>query len=236
MPRGKCEFLLSKNIRAELNKRLVKEGRWDDYTHLKQRLILAGCDDSGDMAAWKIAAVPFSPRNGGPGELKSDPFYEAIVANWANGKYIDPPEFAKFPSGMTNFSKLEGEPSAEFKEQVEKIRKVPGELRDRWRKVSSQVALENADLVKEVLWVVAHRYTEPEEIDTTTAPSKAAVAKLAAVQESTANFMEFLRTNESKLIPDRRMIEYEARFKDIGQDLQLLDDEEQYLASKESAA
>ncbi len=84
--------------------------------------------------------------------------------------------------------------------------------------------------------LVAHRWTDPEDIAPETVPSKAAVCKLSLVQESPANFAEFLRTFESKLLPDRKTVEYESRFKDRGQDLQLLDEEEEYLASKESAA
>lgn len=224
MPKGRHTFAVHKNIRTALKQRLIKEGRYDAYRSFVEALKLSGIPDTGDMAAWKIAAFAFAPISGGPGELKADPHFEKIAADWANEKYPQPPGFAKFPSGMTNFEQLASEPSPEFKETVRKVKGAKTDWDNEWRELSAQVEVENADQVTEAKWVTANRWTRPSDIDPADAPSRAAVAKLSWVQESSSNFGDFLKTFESKLLPDKKTIEYESRFKDDGRVLGLLDE------------
>lgn len=235
---NKNEFARHKNIRTKVKQRLIAEGRYDDYRNLIANMRAAGLPDSGDLAAWKVAAFAFAPISGGPGELKADPMYEQIAADWANGKYKEIPlnGFAKFPSGMTNFEEVVGGASPEMKAAVEKAKRAPSDWKQKWKEIARQVEVDNADQVVEVLWVAAHRWTDPDDIDPAEVPSKAALGKLSLVQESSANYAEFLRTFESKLMPDKRAIEYESRFRDTGQDLKLLEEFEQQWREEESHA
>lgn len=227
------EFGRHKNIKTRLNQRLGKEGRFDAYRDLVGALVHSGVDDSGEMAAWKIAAFAFAPVNGQPSEIKADPMYAEIAAGWANGKYPDPPGFAHFPNGFKNFDKLAEEPSPEFKAVAEKVKKAPAEWNERWKKLANAVEIPNAPLVEEVLWVVAHRWTDPEDIDTEEAPSKAAVCKLSLAQESSANFANFLNNFESKLIPTKQVADAESR-RDDGRPLSDLEELEALLDMEES--
>src|SRR4051812_20966643 len=98
---NKNEYARHKNIRTEVKQRLIAEGRYEDYRRLVGNLQDAGLPSSGDMAAWKVAAFAYAPACGGVGELKADPMFEPIAADWAKGKYKDIKlnGFSKFPSG-----------------------------------------------------------------------------------------------------------------------------------------
>lgn len=230
------EFARHKNIRTVVKQRLIAEGRYEDYRTLVGNLQAAGLESSGDMAAWKVAAFPFSPISGGPGEIKADPMYEAIAADWANGKYKDVPirGFVKFPSGMQNFDKIEGEPATELKEAVKKIKEAPQDWQKFWCAMAAKVGPKKSDVLEEVEWVMTHYLLDPNTIEIEDVPSSAAVGILSWVRMSPSNYAEFLRTYHSKLLPDRRQLEYANRFKDTGQDLALLEEFEESLRMEDN--
>jgi hypothetical protein len=216
-------------FKLALNNRLKADGVWSPYLKLREFLKKQGISPA---TAARIAAFPFPPKDGTEPEILHDPLYSEIQAKWMNKSYPLPPDFETFKNGATNFREQK-EPTPEAKAEVEKVKKAPQDWSQRWKKLASAVEVANADLVEEVQWVGAHRWTDPEDIDPATVPSKAAVCKLSAIQESSANYIEFLRTFESKLLPDRKQIEHQSKWKDDGRSLELIND---LLENEESSA
>jgi hypothetical protein len=216
------EYGINRDVKSVVMSRLRKEGNYNLWLRLRGALVGHGVPAA---VAWKAATFPFPPQDGSPLEIVADPAYAEIARNWRNGAYPKPPEFEMHSNGVTiNFDKFKDKPSEEFVEAAKKLKKAPEDWNQKWRDLSALVEVENADPVVEVQWVVANRWTAPEDIDSETVPSKAAVAKLSWVQESSANFGDFMRTFECKLLPDKKTVEYEARFKDDGRTLDLCEE------------
>jgi hypothetical protein len=235
-PKGLNTFALHKNIKTIANQRLIKEGRDEEYRAFVRALKDFGIEESGNMAAWKIALLAFAPMTGGPGEIKADPYFADIAARWAKGDLPKPPPLAKFPSGMTNFGKLDGEPSAEFKAEVDKVKQAPKDWDNEWEALTLQVMDRTADPAEVAEWVVRHNNLSLKHIDIESVPDPTALTLLKMTQGNQAALTNFVNQIWAKLLPDRKTLEYEAQFKDKGQDLQLLDDEEAAAAIEESAA
>lgn len=230
---NKYEFGRHKNIKTALNQRLIAEGRDGDYRNFVQALKLSGVDESGDMAAWKIAAFAFAPVAGGPGELMADPMFEKIAADWAAGKYPEPPGFAKFPSGMTNFDKLNGEPSPEFKAEVKRVKSAKVDYENEWQELAAKVDdSKQAEEVEIIRWVFDHCDLKPNRIDPETVPCVGAVRLLRHANGGEGGYRDFLNA-WLKLMPDRKALEYGSKFRDDGRDLLLLSDFEASLPIEE---
>ena len=65
-------------------------------------------------------------------------------------------------------------------------------------------------------------------------PSSGALSILSWVKLSSSNFGDFLRSNYTKIIPDKRELEHVARYKDTGQDLKLIEDFMRQLEAEQS--
>lgn len=234
--KGLHPYAVSKNIRTVLKQRLIKEGRYDDYRSFVEALKLSGVPDSGDMAAWKIAAFAYAPISGGPGELKADPWFEEIAANWAREKYPKPPGFAKFPSGMTNFAKFEGEPSEEFKETAKRVKSAKTDWDNEWQELAAQVdESKQASEVDIIRWVFDHCDLKPDRIDPETVPCVGAVRLLRHANGGEGGYRDFLSA-WLRLMPDRKAIDYESKFRDDGRTLNLITDFEDSLEKEGNAA
>ncbi len=233
--KGLHTFAVHKNIRTAAKQRLIREGRYDDYRSFVEAIKLSGIPDSGDMAAWKIALFAFAPITGGTGELKADPYFEEIAAKWSRGEYPDPPGFAKFPSGMTNFEKLADEPSPEFKATVKKVKQAKGDWENEWQELASKVdPSKETNEVEVIRWVFDHCGLSADRIDPDEVPSVGAVRMLRHASTE-SGYRDFLGA-WLKLLPDRKTVEHEARWRDDGRDLDLLEDFEKSLATEENAA
>lgn len=99
-----------------------------------------------------------------------------------------------------------------------------------WRRLAEAVGFDCKPSTRAVIeWVFDHGSADPRKIDPTTVPGTGAVTLLQYVQESAANYRDFLQL-WGKTIPQRAAIEAEARFADDGRkQLALLDE---FLASR----
>lgn len=220
-------------LRTELKKRLIAENRWSPYLSyrefLKKRAV-------SDKLAWKVAAYLFPPLDGSPPEfnVESDPQYAEIVANHKNGKYPDPPPFKKLKGGvLTDFRNFE-EPIPEAAQIIEDVKAAPKKYESSWEAIAEQVEGRNADVLEVIQWVFDAAGLPLEKIDINTVPSSGALNLLKSCREG--GFQEFLRNGWYKLVPDKRQLEYQSRFKDDGrQNFDLLDDFERSLDELDDA-
>lgn len=215
-------FARHKNIRTAIKQRLIKEGRYDAYRQFVGALVACGIDDSGDMAAWKIGAFAYSPVNGTAPELKADPFFAQIVKRWSKGGLPEPPGFAKFPSGITDFDHLAGEPSPEFKALAEEVKAAKGAYDDEWEELADKVGDKRASELECVRWVVRNYLTSFDRIDPSEVPDRVALALLKHAKASMANFAELIKGPWTRLLPDRKALDEANKMSDDGRDLKLL--------------
>lgn len=186
-----------------------------------------------DTMAWKVALYAYAPINGGPGELIADPDFEEIAAGWQTGKYkIEAPGFAKFPSGATNFQKLAVEPTDDQQQVIEAINNVGKKITDKWRHLASQIpAGRVANELTVMQWAFQNAGIDPDRIDPEGVPSLGSVRYLQWVQN---NYDDFIKNNWTKLVPDRKALEYQQQLTDDGRSsftmidefLESLEDEE----------
>jgi hypothetical protein len=207
-------------IKGPLNSRLKAEGYWNEYNQLRAHLIREGVPPE---LAWRVAAFPFQPKDGSPAEIVADPMYAEIEAKWKNGSYPTPPEFETFPNGATNFTKSK-KPTRKAVEAAAEVKNAPSKWKAKWRALAAQVGQRSASELEEIRWVASNYLTDVSEIEPDDVPSRGALGMLSWVQESSANYGDFLRSNYTKIIPDRKTIEYEQRFNDDGRVLDLLDE------------
>lgn len=221
-PTTENKFARHKNIRTALKQRLIREGRYSDYRAFVAALVVCGVPDSGDLAAWKIAAFACSPINGKAPELKADPYFADIAREWAAGKFPEPPGLVKFPNGLTDFDHLASEPSPEFKAAAEKIKTAEGVYDDKWEELAELVGDKRASELECVRWVVRNYLTSFDRIDPEEVPDRVALALLKHAKASMANFAELIKGPWTRLLPDRKALDEANKMADDGRDLKLL--------------
>jgi hypothetical protein len=204
---GTATFKERGRLKKRLNNRLRADGVWDAYNELRAMLKQGGVDES---SAWLVAAFPFPPKDGSAAEIVDHPLYSEIAAGWENGKYELPD-----PSQTVSNSDTGDLEAALLK---------PAQQRAAWQRLAAAVGSRAASELEETRWVVANYLVDVSLISPDDVPSAASLSILMWMQMSPSNFGEFLRTNHSKLLPDRKTVEAESRFKDSGQDLALLHD------------
>jgi hypothetical protein len=203
-------------VKQALNARLKADDVWNRYNDARAHLKQIGIDES---IAWRAAAFPFPPADGSPPEIACDPAFDEIAAGWANGTY-------SLPEQVT-------EEASAFRGEEAKVGL--DTWRDEFRRLADIVGTRAADELAETRWVIANYLIDVRKIEPDGVPSAAALSILSWVQSSPSNFGDFLRTNHARLLPDKRQLEYEQRFRDDGrQDLDLLREFEEELAKDRS--
>lgn len=228
------EYGVNRSVKAVLINRLKKEGNYGAWVRFRGALVNFGVPQN---VAWKVAAYPWPPQDGSIAEIVADPAYAEIQANWENGKYPHPPEFEKHSNGITtNFNKFKEPPSPEFEEAAEDVKKAPKRFEAKYKQLAKQVIGRESDELTESRWAFRNYLVDVDEIDVDDIPSTGALGLLMHLQRDQGNFGDFVRTNFSKLLPDKKTVEYEARFKDDGRTLGLVDEFERQLNLEEAEA
>jgi hypothetical protein len=202
------EFNQRCKLKKTLNNRLKADGYWDGYNELRGLLKASGVPEN---QAWRVAAYPFAPKDGSPPELLADPLYQEIEEGWKTGKYQ-----LSDADAPVNGADAGSQKSAD----IQSANAWRSDLERLATEVGSKVATE----LEEVRWVIASYLKDPKTLTAAEVPSAAAVSILAWVKMSASNFGDFLRTHNSKLLPDKKALEQEARFVDDGRDLKLIDE------------
>jgi hypothetical protein len=192
-------------LKKRLNNRLKSDGYWDQYNELRASLKASGVPESD---AWRVAAFPFPPKDGSMAEIVEDAQYADIAAGWQNGRY-DAPE-----ASQKNETAAVGLPTMSDPERA---------LAE-WESLAAAVGPRISTELEECRWVMANYLMKPSQLKADDVPSAASLSILMWVKMSPANFGDFLRTHNSKLLPDKKSLEYESKFVDDGRDLKLLDD------------
>ncbi len=226
------QFARNGSMRDRLNSRLVNEKRYDDYLLTCGALVLAGVDKTGDMAAWKVAALAFAALNGDRCELESDPWYEEIIANWVSGMYPKPIGMAKFPTHIDYHWELSGTSPPKSLEKFEAAKVTKKVHADDWEALADLVGDRQASELDITRWVVGAYSKSFDKLDPDDIPSSHAVSILKWAKLSPSNFGVILG-GWFKLLPDKKSVEYDAKRKDTGQDISLLDDFLKGLANEE---
>lgn len=217
---------MSKNLQNKLVDRLKAEGKWRQYLAL--RSFLRNRKAVPEKLLSRAASWPFPPMDGSPPEYFAEPEWAEVEAKWRNGEYPKPPDFETYANGIINFSKFKEEPTTEAIEELENVKKVPKKWVNDWEGLAEQVAKVErsaaANQVDVLNWVFDHCGLPVEAIDPADVPSVGAVRMLRHAS-SDAGYRDFLGA-WIRLLPDRKTVEWESRFKDSGQDLGLLDEYE----------
>jgi hypothetical protein len=200
-------------IKKALNARLKADGYWPQYNALRAHLKSSGVEEG---LAWRAAAYPFPPKDSSVAEVVADPKYSEIAANWVNGKYTMPDTLCDSRVTESATGTDSGPPD-------------PNSWKADWEKLAAEVGDRSASELEETRWVVANYLINAKRIQRENVPSAAALSILMWVQMSPANFGDFLRTNHSKLLPDKKSLEREGGFVDDGRSLELLEDFERGL-------
>jgi hypothetical protein len=219
-------------LKTALIQRLQRDGQWAEFLKLREFLKKEGVPED---RAWKVAAHKHPPLDGSPPEILVDPMFAEIAANWENGVYpvpSGPLEFEEYPSGATNFR----EPKVADTET--------DDTRKQWEKLAEEVGARSSDELAETRWVVANYLRPVSRIEPDDVPSAAALSILMWCKMNPNNFGDFLRTNHSKLLPDKKSLEYQNRFVDDGSEdisevdefLRSLETEEQAVAEETRTA
>jgi hypothetical protein len=223
-------------MRMKLHKKMVDrmkaEGTMKQYMRLRRFFELYR-DEKGEgfdpALHSRIAAAAFPPKDGSQPEFFNDPLFAEILSNWKNNKYPKPPDFDTYVSGATNFSKFKEEPSEELKAAAEEIKQSPKKVENLWHELVKQGSERKASPLEEVQWVYDNYPRELSQIDPASVPSSGAVGLLQYVKKDISNYGDFIRTGWFKLLPTKSELEYANRFKDSGQELNLLEEFERSL-------
>jgi hypothetical protein len=197
-------------IKAPLKTRLITDGQWPEYLRLREHLKRNGVAED---IAWLVAAYRHPPRDGAAPEILGDPRYAEVAANWNAGRYPQPGDTSEgdgSPTDATNVGKARGP--------------APPDRKAEWKRLAAEVGDRQAPELDQVRWVAEHYLTDVAQISPDDVPCKAALGMLSWVQESSSNYGEFLRSNTSKLLPDKKTLEHDSRFADDGRDLHLIDE------------
>ena len=216
---GTVAFRERSLLKKRLNNRLKHDGFWDSYNTLRAFLKQDGVDES---TAWLVAAFPFPPKDGSVAEIIDHSSYAEIAAGWENGLY-------KQPDLAASSEQSEGG-------DVEAALRQPSQRRAKWESLAVAVGHRVATELEESRWVMANYLTPVERIQVEDIPSTAALGILSWVQESSSNYGDFVRTDYTKLLPDKKQLEdHRARFYDDGRDLKLNREIRQQIEAEENA-
>lgn len=217
LTREKGNLAIRRKAKQQLNERLKVDGQWKDYCKLREFLKREGMPESD---AWLVAGIPFPPKDGSPHELGHLPQYSEIVDAWKDGKWPKPPDFVVSEKGITDFTKTVTEPTPEAKAAVKKAVEAPNNWAKKWADLAEKVGVRQSSELDDARWVVANYLREIDKIKPEEVPSAAALSILKWVQLDVGNFGDFLRSIYSKILPDRKTIEYESKFSDDGREIE----------------
>lgn len=206
-----------KDVRVRLNQRMAAEGRWEEYCQRRVQLKRDGVDPA---LAWRIICNLMPPLDGSPPEARVGADLEPIVT-----KYMDTlPEVPMQPElghreGYLDIQAGTAKSMAtpEHEKFVEEVKEAKKNWKTEWQNLANYVPVtrvaQELDVVK---WVFNNAGTPPELLRADEVPSRGALKYLEHVQSSPINYSDFVRTNWSKILPDKKQMEYEARFSDDG--------------------
>jgi hypothetical protein len=210
----------------DVNKRMVMEGRWEEYCLRRTQLKRDGVED---RIAWRIICNLMPPLDGTPPEARVTADLEPIVT-----KYIEsPPEiplqpamgagegFLDVQAGLAEAARTESNDAF-----VAEIKTAKADWHSEWdllwQRVDPKRVAPEAEVVR---WVFNNAGTKPNLIQPEDVPSLGALKYLQHVQASYVNYSDFVKTNWSKMLPDKKALEYESNRADDGRrQLKALDD------------
>jgi len=233
------------SIKARLSARLHDEGRYQSYLDLREQLKREGMNPSH---AWIVALQSFPPMDGSSIEILPEGPLAALVRDLhtTNGKPPEPPPAPKFQGAnggavLTDFRsktppKPEGDPRDGWDDYSEKVRLAPETWVNKWGELAASVKDNRVGGELEILrWLYNNAGTPPDMLTMEEVPGLGALRHLKHLQMSDVNYAEYLKTNWPKLIPDKKTLEYEARYKDDGrEELTLIEEFEAALEAEES--
>lgn len=202
---------------SQVNSRMQKEGRWEEFS---TRRIQLRRDGVPDHVAWRVICNLMPPLDGSPPEARVTADIQPIIT-----KYIDNlPEIPEQPAlgarqgyfdiqaGLAK--KFETESNNQF---VGDLKKANLDWHSEWQLIAQRVPIERVAMEVDIVrWVFNNAGTPPDRLNPDDVPSLGGLKYLEHVQSSPIHYAEFVRTNWSKMLPDKKQLEYESRFADDG--------------------
>lgn len=211
-------------------KRVADENRFGQWADHKARVEAAlKYMPFSDVESWRVAAQAFSPVNESPHELTFTP-REREAAELVRREVSDPVYQPLLPAAEVpveqaaepTYSAPTTPPPVETKQEESKGT-------DRWHKQWTALAKKvdrtrKADAYDEINWVLQNTLVPLMDILPVDVPSMGALAMLKWVKAHDSNLGKFMQTIYTKTIPDKKQVEFGARFKDDGRkQFQMLD-------------
>lgn len=189
------------DISNQVYARLEQEGRKDDFDSYRATLRAAGENPNvnSNTGCFVIAAFAFAPLDGTKPEALGLHGYNEVAANWAKGAYPAPPESAT-PVGTPIKPRPKVKPT------------------DPWDILKGLVDPDkSAGLTPEsTRWIYENYGKQPHQIKPEDVPSIGVLEHLKHITRDSAGrrYDKFLETYGVRMMPDKRTLELESRFKD----------------------
>lgn len=210
----------------DVNQRMFKEGRWEDYCLRRMQLQRDGVDRK---VIWRICCHLLPPLDGSRPECVLPVELEPIVAKYKDNLPEIPPQpipghgegFIQQGAGLAGLNHTET--NDKF---VADIKRAKVDWKSEWQMLADHVDAERyAAEVEVVRWVFNNAGKQPSQIRPVDVPSLGALRYLEHVCSSPIHYADFVKTNWSKMLPDKKTLEHESRFASEGhKTTRLLDD------------
>jgi hypothetical protein len=199
------------------NSRVATEGRWEEAAAWKATLKRDGLDD---RLIWRVVCNLMPPLDGSLPEGRLTADLEPIITKYAGQKPELPvqPRYGK-REGFYDRSagKAEMTTTPTYDKFAKEVMDSKSTWKGEWELVAQRVPPDKVSPEVEVVrWVFNNAGTPPWDLKPEDVPSLGALKYLQHVQYSPINYADFVKTNWSKMLPDKKTLEMEARYQDDG--------------------
>src|SRR3990167_4376480 len=187
------------HIKDTVYERLAREGRREDFDKYRKTLWESNVRQRGGVCAPLVALYAFPPLDGSRPELMDTEHYSEIAAKSDRGKYPEPPESSRQAPSVAYVPPL---PPPIVREET-------------WEKLGERIDVNASPppILEIVQWLYENAGKHPRQIAPDDVPCFGALTHLKHLQDKNA-YSKFLETFVAKAIPDRKQLEYAARFTD----------------------
>jgi hypothetical protein len=203
---------------ADVNARMMRENRWEEYALWRTHLLREGVPAS---VVWRLCAHILPPQDGSRPETIVPAEYDPIITKY-KGQLPPAPRRAvkRHREGYydTQAGLADGiahdETTVKF---TEKVKAAKADWKGEWEELAAMIDPDKyAPEVEVVRWVFNNAGKKPAQIQVVDVPSLGALRYLEHVCSSPIHYADFVKTNWSKMLPDKKALEVESRFADEG--------------------